>query len=329
MNFDVEREKIIEEILSVENYDCVDPELMEKINSSDEYRKLFEDAKKLSYMARESVPSPVKAGVSLHDALVSRIREGDTAPRYINVSKRYPFATAACLLIVFAIVLVARSGIGNKFANKSFDSAVENEAAVEDFEFVTADLYSAQKDFAETETAFDGKVMLSKNKNSSSSGGSARAEENGVSNKYAVDTSIGNGEVYNTNSALFDDAEAPESDTEYRENVHFDSSSDVKVTMPSYGMGGASLNAAIVEKQESEDLKTQKLQETSSLSQKVVQALERVGKLGADVNAIGEKEILALGEALYLEWLSSILDSESFASLYTLEGFEEYCNSRA
>ncbi len=100
---------IKEKIIQIEDYDKIDEELKNEINSNPEYLHIFDEYKSLSELLRNSLPTPVKNKISLSDSVIQRVRDGDTAPKYINSTGfRFPFATAACLLIVCAVLLTAR-----------------------------------------------------------------------------------------------------------------------------------------------------------------------------------------------------------------------------
>ncbi len=127
MNFD----ELKSEILSLEDFDSVDEGLMTEINKSEELCRLFEEMKALSALVGSSAPSPTKDGVTLHDAVMKRIECGDTAPRYIY-KRKYPIATAACLLVCMAVVLIARTGFGNFAEKEAFDAASPETALLSD-----------------------------------------------------------------------------------------------------------------------------------------------------------------------------------------------------
>jgi len=136
----MELDLVREQILSIEDFDNIDPGLMEKINGNAEYRRLFEECRELSLLIAESAPAPVKDGVTLHDAVMNRVKDGDIAPRYINTSKfRFPFATVASLVVVVATVLIVKNG-----------NIIKKDAAVEQI----ADMEMAEGDPKEESRAF-------------------------------------------------------------------------------------------------------------------------------------------------------------------------------
>lgn len=116
-----DKDLITEQILSIEDFDNVDAELMRMIESDNEYRRIFEEYKEISALTSECVPEPAKNGVSLHDAVMGRVRSGDTAPRYLftNTGRRFmfPVATAASLVIVLAAAVTAT--VMTKTVNKN------------------------------------------------------------------------------------------------------------------------------------------------------------------------------------------------------------------
>ena len=123
MDFEKSRlEELKEEILSIEDFEKVDEGLMSEIGKNEELCRLFEEMKALSALVGDSAPSPMKDGVTLHDAVMKRIECGDTAPRYIY-KRKYPIATAACLLVCMAVVLVSRVGFGGFAEKAEFDAA--------------------------------------------------------------------------------------------------------------------------------------------------------------------------------------------------------------
>lgn len=117
---------VVEQILSIEDFDNVDSNLLKIISENDEYRKIFDEYKELSALASECMPEPVKDGVTLCDAVMTRVQKGDIAPRYINTNKfRFPVATVASLIAVVAVVLVLRTGLPfNKAENAVEDSVI-------------------------------------------------------------------------------------------------------------------------------------------------------------------------------------------------------------
>lgn len=120
------RDFVVEQILSIEDFDNVDSNLLNIISENDEYRKIFDEYKELSALASECMPEPVKDGVTLCDAVMARVQKGDIAPRYINTNRfRFPVATVAGLIAVVAVVLVSRNVLPfSKVENVAEDSAV-------------------------------------------------------------------------------------------------------------------------------------------------------------------------------------------------------------
>lgn len=121
------KEFIIESILSIEDFNDVDPEFMSVINSNAEYRRIFDEYKEISDLASKCVPAPKKNGVSLHDAVMTRVKNGDTAPRYLNTSSSgrkfmFPVATAASFVIVLAVAIIASNTIRMNNNNASGSS---------------------------------------------------------------------------------------------------------------------------------------------------------------------------------------------------------------
>ena len=132
------KEFIMGAILSIEDFNNVDPKLMSIINSNAEYRRIFEEYKEVSALTSECVPAPKKNGVSLHDAVMARVRNGDTAPRYINTSasgRKFMFsiATAASFAIVLVVAIIAvtatrtngRNDHGSAWGYKAHDESVQ------------------------------------------------------------------------------------------------------------------------------------------------------------------------------------------------------------
>ena len=105
------KDLITEQILSIEDFNNVDAGLMRIIESNDEYRRIFEEYKEISKLTSECIPEPVKNGVSLHEAVMNRVKSGDTTPRYTQGSTgrkfMFPMATAASLAIVLVAAITA------------------------------------------------------------------------------------------------------------------------------------------------------------------------------------------------------------------------------
>ena len=296
MDFESINEKIIEEILSIEDFENVNEELMEKINENEEYRKLFDELKTVSDLVKSSAPVPEKDGISLHDAVLGRVKNGDSLPKYINVRRSYPIATAASLLVVCALVLFAKSGIAGKFANKSFDAA-SNESAheVQDFEYF-ADTYTAAEggDTGSNNLQSKETVMFSKKKS-----------ENGI-NIVSFDGKA-------VDDSLFDTAD------EYRYSDN--SVNDIAETE----FFGFAEETQI----EAEETPGGENLANDTLSREVALAISRALELGADENAIRYEDILLLGEELYLEWFETICESPDFVNLYNYENFRLFCEDSA
>lgn len=153
---------IKEKILQIEDFDKVDEELINEINSNPEYLRIFGEYKSLAELLHSSLPTPTKNKISLSESVVQRVKDGDTAPKYINSPGfRFPFATVACLLIVCVVLLTA------KFApekyNKNYDAQ----------NYMTAESYSEEEIQIETKlvkSKVDSSVVLDRSSEETTNG---------------------------------------------------------------------------------------------------------------------------------------------------------------
>ena len=97
-----------------------------KENGYEDPRKVEDgEDRALSELLREANGEmPTKDGLSLRDAVMRRVRNGDVQPRYLPTrSFRFPVATAACLVLCLVAAFAAKNGLLTRFGAKSADSA--------------------------------------------------------------------------------------------------------------------------------------------------------------------------------------------------------------
>ena len=291
---------IIEQILSIEDFDNVDEKLAKIIADNDEYRRIFEEYKELSKLIAESAPVPEKDGVSLHNAVMDRVRSGDTAPKYINTSKfRFPIATVACLVLIAVTAFVAvnsnginRNNMRDAETNGVFISENEKSAPSEimDTSFgilATDDMYYADEEDAE-EAELEAENMRVTTYSTSVAQENSAPEA--VSIKAKAEESTGDGKFkYSAGASqnvVFDDAVLQDSLTE----------------------------SAIEEEASQEP-------DLTEIYSRMEYAKERVPA----ENLITSEKITELGQDKYILWFDSIVASPDFAELYSMESFIRYC----
>ena len=313
------RDFVIEQILSLEDFENVDKNLMDKINGNDEYRRLFGKCREVSRLTRESIPEPEKDGVRLCDAVMDRVRSGDTAPRYVNVSAdkkfRFPVATAASLIIILAVVVIARMTSGvqqmadvnsfsleSKTAEKASEPAAggyidENGAA-----FMAApqavtgaaeesvdDGYAADEEVAEPEEAASGRKSWLRFKDYGFTEDAAEAYVEEAASEQEAD--------YESEKK----AEVQQSETEV-----YNSASDVSA--------GAALEVELSEEE---------------IHDEILGILEEMDGYGIEESRrITLQDIDRYGRENFLEWYYGIRGQEDFIGAYGIDEFILYCESK-
>ncbi len=306
-------ESIKQQILEIEDFKNVDAELMREIESNDEYRMLFQQCRSLSETIGSMAPSPEKDGITLHDALMKRVKEGDIAPRYIKTNSfRFPFATVACLCVVVAVVLVSKSGF---LQSKMSDSAAPEEMNLQ----------------SDREMVYDGVTYF------------AGVAENGNSNEDAKYTVV-------DESAMQDSALSDyEAEEEY---VVADDAAEGQ-TEPAYEGAAASKEKVVGQPEmESESLSDSVTAEESAEMKKAVERAKAESASGGDsgiaqyhvsqevqirlreaelmtgkADIITAYDIIDLGEENFVSFFDSISKKDNFSELYTLKNFKIYCEN--
>ena len=300
-----ERDFIIEQILSIEDFSDVDEKLMSEILSDEEYRRIFEDCKEISELTRECVPEPVKDGLTLRQAVTERVRNGQTAPRYVNTSSgkfRFPFATAACVVVVMAVMFVA----SNNGRNKMYDSTAYNGAGKESMRFA-----------AEEESApilKDAKFMAmapgtAENYSKDDADGIAVVSEN-----ETADEETGAGGVFK--------AETPAVTPKGAANTYMYSSGEYIPEMR------VDVSESILADSVQEECESENKAADISVSAEVISRVMFANKHSIpEEKRITYADIEKYGEDNFIAWFDGIKDSPDFLSLYGIDEFAEYCEA--
>ncbi|MBR5307207.1 MAG: hypothetical protein IKU43_00420 [Clostridia bacterium] len=292
---------VIEQILSIENFECVPEKLMAEINSNEEYRRIFEEYKELSSLVSESAPIPEKDGVTLHDAVMNRIKDGDIAPRYISAGGfRFPVATVASLaVIVVAALIIGKGGIpGGRLDADNF----------------------APMEKAEMRSVNDEEFAYVENTSFSVFGGAlSKQSDDGVG--IAVISEEAPAET----EAAFDGEEITEGVVNY--SVVTDSVSEEKITFKSSGMKKAEAEASpAFEESASEECEEEA--ESASIESQIELKMAYASALVPEQGLITKEQILELGAERYIEWFDGIMARADFVDAYSYEAFKAYCESK-
>lgn len=308
---------VIEAILSIEDFDNVDEKLMETINSNSEYRRIFEEYKEISALTSECVPKAEKGGVTLHDAVMDRVRNGDTAPKYINTAAdrrfRFPVATVASLAIVLVAAVIASNA---SKLNRGYDAAenfmsydsnsIEDSGSIlsktkgEEFKYAPTRKESISASEAVADEDDYGFVAYSANDE----------KEEAVTEKYIEVT-----DNYSNYSII------PETGIVVSDDVQ-----NVR-TQPAAGNADTAINDSAVtggEKKKSE-LQNESESETD-IDAEIASRLEFANKHSiSEESIITVEDIEAYGKESFIAWFDSIADSEKFTELYSKKQFIRYC----
>lgn len=300
---------VIEQILSIEDFDNVDEKLAKIIADNDEYRRIFEEYKELSKLISESVPEPGKDGVSLYDAVMGRVRSGDTAPKYINTSKfRFPIATVACLVLIAVTAFVAVNSNG---INRNNMRDQETNGA-----FVQENVKSAPMEIMDTSFG----ILATDDMCYADEEDEAEAEHSASGNAENVfrDTKVA---LYSAPlSEEFSTVEYSENDTEAEEKT-----SDGGFKYSAIASQNAMYDNAVTQDSVTEssvEEETIKEADLAEIYSRMEYAKERVPA----ENLITLEKITELGQDKYILWFDSIVISPDFAELYSVESFTQYCN---
>ncbi len=294
---------IKQQILEIEDFDSISDELRKNIESNDEYRALFENLRKMSETVRGVCPSPEKDGISLRDAVMKRVSDGDTVPRYINTrSYRFPFATVACLAVFAAVVLMSRSGYMQK--NFTAENAADMNYSPANIKVTTGAggaMLDAAGDYADEE-AYDGKSKNGREIVMFSAAPKAEMQE--------TEDAIHEAE----NTASDDSAQVQRVETTtYSELSDEPKETQVVYDYNKYKVTNGTCDQAVTEKASVE------------LSEKALLYIAEAETLCADGERITPEQIVLLGEEKYIEFFESISGSEDFSELYSYENFKAFC----
>ena len=311
---------IVEQILSIEDFNNVDSNLLKIISENDEYRKIFEEYKELSTLVAECALEPVKDGVTLCDAVMARVQKGDIAPRYINTNKfRFPVATVASLIAVVAVVLVSRIGLPfNKADNAIEDSAIfesQNTGGVNyanNASFNVAVTDDGKSEIAILSDSYDCEV---------------NDEEAPETVASYFKSASENGAVSKSDAGLTTQNVAAETDDSIMYKPY-----NAKDYSVSAGGGVEILNGKsgqIAEEEvETESIK-ERLVADSSVGDEILERLEYAKRSGVqEERLIGIEQITELGEQNFIDWFDSIKDRADFAEIYSYSAFCEFCSNK-
>ena len=368
---------IRESILAIEDFDNVSHSLMEKINGNEEYRRLFEEYRELSALISESAPSPEKDGVTLHDAVMKRIKDGDTAPRYINTSKfKFPVATVASIAVMAAVVIIMKNGA---FKNKTPDSAYNNmksaaDVSVEETSGSDGNTFFMSRTSGGTESASED-ILLQSVEESETVNTETYSAENGGIALASIETETASAPAYSPDDEAVEaeyDESAAESDYTAIERQQtntpgsgwtysadsdnenavlgggyaFDDNEEITVDTAKSAVPEAknSLTTSETFEEDGEEIlcayptleaaeeAVEEAEEAaeepqSSLNPEVSSRMAYAAKVVPEENIMTCEEIYSLGGDRYIAWFDEIYDKENFASLYTFENFEKYCEN--
>ncbi len=332
------RDFVIERILSIEDFGNVDGKFMETIMADDEYRRIFEEYKEISELASECVPEPKKDGITLHDAVMKRVNDGDIAPRYINTGfgkHRFPFATAACLMIILAVVVVA--GITSRSRDNRevymMNDAVSMESSSENsgFNMAPSDVKFAPKiDAAVLDSGYaDEEAVVEDNAYVGMAMGASLSSEEAETEAAEEET----GGFRKAERAEAETEEAPMyaavvPSTEYCKEIDGDSAVEsLDVVLESTvnanaGITSTSETTAEFKKAESFDKATVEV----DIDAEVAYRLEIAGTYDiSEEDIITSEDIEAYGKENFIVWFDSIDGKSDFKELYGKKQFIRFC----
>lgn len=306
---------IKQQILEIEDFDNISDALKAQIESDDEHRTLFESLREMSKNIASTCPSPEKDGVSLRNAVMKRVEDGDTAPRYINTkSFRFPFATVACLAVFAVVVFISKNG----YAQKNFGA--EN-AADMNYSVTEADVENGVDAISGAGGAvvYKGESIIAEN-----------TKKDLVFKSKAPDSQATQIQADGAASEKASNAEfqAAASDKAASGSGKEKSRADGGVVMYNYSVVTDKLKTVIEEAEEAvfDDADTADCEtESIGLSEKVLSYISDAAKLCGGENRITREQILLSGEEKYIEFFESISGSENFTELYIYENFKAFC----
>ncbi len=345
---------IKEKILSLEDFQNVDSELMQIISQNEEYQRLFSEYKEISLLAKESAPAPQKNGVSLHNAVMNRVKNGDVAPKYINTSKfRFPFATVASVFVVVVVVWLMKSGVlpqNNKNLSDISDINITSQKSTSQTEQFDESQSESGNNNCKTEsnnayfatfTAENEKAVAFDTADTAETAEESESEtENSVAaytakQNQAADSANGSAKKQTLNESQTTQNGTQNSDL--TELPREQTSSAQTATG-----GGAKAEVRKAAKNDSEQpnentRNTEDCQNSEILQNNVEESHPQVfnnaeipnlillaEQLGA-TEKIDSQLISSLGEQKFVEWFQTISQSPNFKELYTEENFKNYC----
>ena len=345
---------ILEQILSIEDFDNVDRKLMDAISENEEYRRIFEEYKEISALASESAPEPVRDGVTLHDAVMERVKNGDVAPRYINTGKlRFPFATVASIVVVIAVAVVLNKGGFLKKASDNsrenielYDSASEEEAVIPytDTSFGIMKTSDVNDEDVKSDGSFEsgtGAMRASVKHEEETESETADEEAAYLYDRYETETAgddsdSGDVKQSGTQESL---AEAPTGGKSHREQ--YVNGSEYDTTFASPNVEESITEKAEAEPESKKSVNTHMTADSASYAkdydstvefiydnEEVISRMNSAEEKGVpEKNLIAVEDIIGLGEDNYISWFDSIKDRSDFTEIYGYEAFVKYCEN--
>ncbi len=315
------RDFITEAILSIEDFNNVDSKLMEEINANEEYRRIFEEYKEISELACECVPEPSRNGVTLHDAVMTRVRKGDTAPRYVGTSGkfRFPIATAASLAIILVVAAVATITTKTQGNMESMNFSAKD-TAFEETDHATspiinnAEFLPAPKAVTEIVTEQAATAEL---KSASGDAASVTADDTAAANDRNGSVMKKAEEYKNTVMGYYADEEA-EAETESVEEA------------PVYSKVARNDQIDEIQLHGSEEYSDDTVFSESTveydIDSEITLRLESANKYPIpEENKITLEDIEAYGKGNFIAWFDSIQKEPNFTELYSKKQFIRFC----
>lgn len=330
---------IKERILSLEDFQNVDSELMQIISQNEEYQRLFQEYKEISRLAKESAPLPQKNGISLHQAVMNRVKNGDIAPKYINTQKfRFPFATVASLCVVIAVVWLAKNGVFPQNNKNLSDINITSQKTVLQTESVADDQKITEKSlnnayFAPKNSSQTPNESATETAEISSDTTALPAAVSEESNTFSVNPHTSSQNTnYGENS---NNSHTPQTFQAFDNSNEYNNSTEPQ--NPQKSESPKTQNSPEIA--EKEQLKLKSIPPTSNSSSvgggstsksadndEVQKIISLAKELGAS-EVIDSQLISTLGKQKFVEWFQSISQSQNFKELYTSENFKKYCEN--
>ena len=331
---------VTEQILSIEDFDNVDENLMRMISENEEYRRIFEEYKEISALASQSIPEPKKDGVTLHDAVMKRVQSGDVAPRYTNTNSgkfRFPIATVASLVVVIAAAIVINNG---GFVKKASDVAIENAKVHESSAENNSSINVTDARFSVMSTyerdVADSEMEIVNDADYISDAVDDNVPANGETSVYTAEPYLQ--DMQDVNGA--EETESAVTDESVSEGVMFARAPMATNDVHTQRTENEESDSAVCEDSISntdtsggkyETKKTaggSKARSTLTACLDVISRMETAKIKGvAPESLITLEQILELGAQKYIAWFDDILNSEEFVKLYNYDAFVVYCKN--